>query len=92
MEARIPPEQYPWWVKLGRFGARSRSSQVFWMWASIALGILLLVLGLVLVIEGHPLVVLVARAGILMLGAWALVAAFLYRAVINWVDRHGTWG
>lgn len=78
---RVPPERYPWWVKFSLVGAKSRTAQWFWVFASLAAASLLLVLaytdrGNVWLVFG---------------GLWGFAAAGLYFGTILWMDKRGTW-
>jgi hypothetical protein len=80
---RVPPERYPWWVKFSLIGAKSRSSQWFWVFASLGAAVLLIVLGFM---ETGPWRYLLGLAAI-----WAFIAAGLYYFTIRWMDKHGAW-
>ena len=84
MNYRVPPDQYPWWVKFALLGAKSRASQWFWVIASLVAGIALVLLA---VTDTGPMRIWLALAGV-----WGFIAAALYYGTIRWMDRHGTWG
>ena len=85
MEQRVPPDRYPWWVKYGRLGARSRASQVFWTVACLIAGIGFIAVALLVNLSIAWSVFSIVSAIVL------LVSAVLYWTVIRWVDRNGTW-
>jgi hypothetical protein len=91
LDNRVPRDQWPWWVKAGLFGASSRRTQQVWLVLSLVLGIAAIVLAFVLEITGDPVVVLIVRGGLLLLGLGWIAAAGAYALVIRWVDRHGSW-
>jgi hypothetical protein len=83
LDERVPPDRYPWWVKFSRLGSRSRSSQKFWVAASV--GAALLCFWLALDETG------LFRAMLALAGVWGFIAAGLYYGTIRWIDRHGSW-
>ena len=83
MAGRLPPERYPWWVKFSLLGAQTRTSQWFWVAASLLVGFVLI--WFALGDEG------IARILILIAASWSFVTTALYLATIRWMDRHGTW-
>ena len=83
MTERVPPERYPWWVRLSLLGAQSRISQWFWVGASLLATVILFVFA-----AGETGIV---RALFAFAALWGLVAAGLYYFTIRWMDRHGTW-
>jgi len=83
MEPRVPPERYPWWVKFSRLGARSRTSQMFWVAASVGAAVLCFALA---VDETGPF-----RAVLAIAGTWGFISGGLYFGTIRWMDQHGSW-
>jgi hypothetical protein len=80
---RIPPERYPWWVKLTLFGARTRRSQWFWVGFEIVVGVALVWAAFSETGVGRQLNVIAA--------AWALGLAVVSYMTIVWIDRNGEW-
>ena len=83
MSQRVPPDQYPWWVRFSLLGGRTRRSQWFWTGLGVAVGLLLILFAVDTLGPARVVYVLAA--------AWAFVAAGLYGFTIRWMDRHGTW-
>ena len=83
MMQRVPPEKYPWWVKLTLFGSRTKRSQWFWIGFEIVVGAALVWAALGETGVGRQLNVIAA--------AWAFGLAVLSYATILWIDRNGEW-
>ena len=83
MEQRVPPERYPWWVKLTLLGARTRRSQWFWIGFEIVVGVALVWVALSETGVGRQLNVVAA--------AWAFLVAGVSYVTILWIDRNGVW-
>ena len=77
-EARVARANYPWWVKLSRWGVPGRGG----LWACVAIALLAAVI-LFLYSVRHPRFVWV--------GVLAVLTALPYWLSIRWVDRHGSW-
>lgn len=80
----VPPERYPWWVKLTLMGSRTRRSQ--WLWISFELFV-----GLVLIYLALTETSGVARILQFFAALWALTLAAVSVFTIQWVDRYGEW-
>ena len=83
MEQRVPPERYPWWVKVTLLGARTRRSQWFWIGFELVVGVALIWAALGEVGVGRQLTAIAA--------AWAFGLAAVSFATLLWVDRNGEW-
>jgi hypothetical protein len=80
----VPPERYPWWVKLTLLGFRTRRSQ--WIWVSFeVLTIFVLVYLALTETDGAT------RALYLIAALWAFIVAAVSFRTITWVDRNGEW-
>jgi hypothetical protein len=78
---RVPPSEYPWWVKLGMIGSSSRRALWGWAIASLVAAAACLLVGLWL-----------AEAYFIALGAIGFpLAALMYWLTIRWIDQHGSW-
>jgi hypothetical protein len=77
---RVPPE-WPWWVRLSLLGTKSRRALWAWTWASLALGVVLVVVGLWI---NRPFYAVLGAIG----GPWA---AAMYWLTVRWIDQHGSW-
>lgn len=83
MRGPIPPERYPWWVKLTLLGSRTRRSQWFWIGFEMIVGAVLVVLA---IDEAGP-----GRILFLVAATWAFLVAAASIATIGWIDDHGRW-
>ena len=82
MEQRVPPDRYPWWVKLSRLGASSRRSQWFWVvFEFVGAGVLVYFA----ITEPD------SSAVYLVFAALAIAIGVLSITTIFWMDRHGEW-
>lgn len=79
MSARVPREDYPWWVKLGLWGVPGRAGA----WAFVALSILLAV--------GCAAYAIVSNDTRFYIGLLFLLSALAYWLAIRWVDKYGSW-
>ena len=84
-QRRVPPDEYPWWVRFALLGMRSRASQWLWVGISAAVGAVLLA-ALVFTDLGSRW-----KWTLLLGGVGGFVSAVLQWMVIRWVDRHGEW-
>ena len=82
LTGRVPPERYPWWVKLTLLGSRTRRSQWFWIGFELVVGAVLLALA----IDTGA-----GRVLYLIAAIWAFVVAAMSYATILWIDRNGEW-
>ncbi len=82
LTGRVPPERYPWWVKVTLLGSRTRRSQWFWIGFELVTGAVLVALALDTG-DGRVLYVIAA--------IWAFVVAAMSYATILWIDRNGEW-
>jgi signal peptidase I len=78
MAERKRREEYPYWVKLGLWGLRGRTSVWVFVWLSVGCAIASCVYGYW--DRRFPLV-----------GVGFFCAAVMYWLTIRWVDRHGSW-
>ena len=79
----VPPERYPWWVKLTLFGSRTRRAQWFCLGFDIVVGLALVWAAFGEAGVGRQLTVIAA--------GWAFVLAAASYATIVWIDRNGEW-
>ncbi len=81
MTGQMTPESYPWWVKLTLLSARTRRAMTFYFVASVALGVALVVVGL---LANSMYYVLLGLIG-------APLSALAYGMSMRWIDAHGSW-
>jgi hypothetical protein len=77
MSERVPPEEYPLWVKMGLWGLPGRVSVWGCFWLSIAAAVGCIAYGF-----WRP---------VFFVGAFFFLSAWMYWWTIWWVDRHGRW-
>jgi len=78
MGERVPPSNYPWWVKVSMWGGLKRTG----LWVFVALSIAAAVASFVYGFWDQRFY---------YLGPAFLVAALMYWLSIRWVDRYGSW-
>ena len=83
---RVPPSQYPWWVKFCTWVGKSRRAQWTYLWLSVASAAICVALLVLLDLRASTFV-------LLSLGAVGFaVSVVWYGLCIRWIDRNGTWG
>jgi hypothetical protein len=83
VEQRVPPEQYPWWVRL--VTRRLHTKESLWFWVVVEFGIAALFFAYAAANPWlSPLVVL-------LVGPLPLSVGILLVATIWWMDRHEEW-
>jgi hypothetical protein len=80
----VPPERYPWWVKLTLFGSKTRRSQWLWVSFEFFVGLVLVYLALTETNAGARFLQVIAAL-------WAFTLAAASVLTIRWMDRHGEW-
>ena len=84
--SRIPPEQYPWWVRFTFYaGGRTRSGQVVYLVLSLVLAAVCAALFVVL--DLRPTTAWLLGFGVVS----GIISAVWYWASIRWIDRNGSW-
>ncbi|HYE19274.1 MAG TPA: hypothetical protein VEA69_12565 [Tepidisphaeraceae bacterium] len=73
-----PAAAKPWWVTLGLLGLPNRDAAWVFVWLSVALAVVCLIVGAV----HHPR---------WLFGGLIFLAAGHYWAAIRWMDRHNAW-
>lgn len=85
-DERVPPKQYPWWVKFCTWTGSSRRAQWTYLWASLVAAAICAAVLVVFDLRASTFVIVVTGAvGFVVSAAW-------YWVVIRWIDRQGTWG
>ena len=82
-------KNYPWWVRLGVAGTRTRGGVLGYFWMCVACLPLFIGIGVWLRSESPAF----ALAGLLFIvaGVSCVPAALMYWLAVRWVDRHGKW-